>query len=108
MLPHTVAACLFEHAECLAAVASLRSTCSSAALSSPDSDEQGGKPSSNDSSPNHAARAVCQAVYERALSVWQSSGALLVLLFSNFNKIVFGYFDPENIFIDNEHTYLLG
>ena len=26
-----------------------------------------------------------------------------VLLFSKINKILFGYFDPENIFIDNEN-----
>ena len=26
-----------------------------------------------------------------------------VLLFSKLNKIVFGYFDPENIFLDNEN-----
>ena len=26
-----------------------------------------------------------------------------VLLFSKLNKIFFGYFDPENIFVDNKH-----
>ena len=26
-----------------------------------------------------------------------------VLLFSNFNKILFGYFDAENTFFDNEN-----
>ena len=28
---------------------------------------------------------------------------ILVLLFSKFNKIFFGYFDPENITLDNKN-----
>ena len=28
-----------------------------------------------------------------------------VLLFSKLNKIVFGYFDPENMLIVNENTF---
>ena len=31
------------------------------------------------------------------------SSHLSVLLFSKLNEIFFGYFDPENIFIDNEY-----
>ena len=27
-----------------------------------------------------------------------------VLPFSKLNKIIFGYFDPENIFLDNENN----
>ena len=28
--------------------------------------------------------------------------------FSNLNKIFFGYFDPENIFMDDENKYFSG
>ena len=28
---------------------------------------------------------------------------LAVLLFSKLNNVLFGYFDPENIFLDNEN-----
>ena len=31
-----------------------------------------------------------------------------VLPFSKLNKIIFGCFDPENIFLDNENKYFLG
>ena len=31
-----------------------------------------------------------------------------VLLFSKINKMFFGYFDPENIFLDNEIQKLWG
>ena len=32
----------------------------------------------------------------------------VVLPFSKSNKIFFGYFDPESIFLDNEIKYFLG
>ena len=31
-----------------------------------------------------------------------------VRLFSNFNQIFFGYFDPENIFLDDKSKYVSG
>ena len=31
-----------------------------------------------------------------------------VLLFSKLNKMFFGYFDPEHIFLDNENKYFSG
>ena len=31
------------------------------------------------------------------------NGMLAVLLFSSFNKLFFGYFEPQKIFVDNEH-----
>ena len=31
-----------------------------------------------------------------------------VLPFSKLNKLFFGYFDPENIFLDNENTQFSG
>ena len=33
---------------------------------------------------------------------------LPVLPFSKLNKIFIGYFDPENIFLDNKNKYFLG
>ena len=32
----------------------------------------------------------------------------LVLLFSNLNEMIFGYFDPENIYLDNKNNYFSG
>ena len=31
-----------------------------------------------------------------------------VLPFSKLNKLFFGYFDPENVFLDNENKYVSG
>ena len=31
-----------------------------------------------------------------------------VLLFSNLNEIFFGYFDPENIYLDNKNNHFSG
>ena len=31
-----------------------------------------------------------------------------MLLFSKLNKMFFGYFDPVNIFLDNENNYFFG
>ena len=39
---------------------------------------------------------------------WQHIGDSAVLLFSKLNKIFFGYFAPENLFLDNENKYLSG
>ena len=39
-------------------------------------------------------------------SLWRDSViSLAVLPFSKLNKIIFGYFDPENIFLDNKNKY---
>ena len=31
-----------------------------------------------------------------------------VLPFSKLNKMIFGYFAPENVFLDNKNNYFLG
>ena len=39
---------------------------------------------------------------------WKEGKNQAVLLFSKLNKIFFRYFDPENIFLDNENNYFSG
>ena len=37
--------------------------------------------------------------------LYEYTAAWLVLPFSELNRLVCGYFDPENIFMDNESKY---
>ena len=59
---------------------------------------------------------ICRELPCAVVSFWQQSDATdttiltqtPVLPFSNLNEIFFGYFDPENIYLDNKNNYFSG
>ena len=50
----------------------------------------------------------CRGVLNDTSAQTKTLVASPVLLFSNLNEIFFGYFDPENIYLDNKNNYFSG